>query len=223
MTSHEIFSSNLSKFIKRRGITQADIARQMNVSTATVSGWFNGTKVPRMDKLTRLAEYLGAGIEHLMNENGYEAYDKQESTEMVNIRKLHMKKVPLLGSVAAGEPVNDSEFPDTFVMSPMCCDFALRVHGDSMQPSYLDGDIVYCKSCSALPYDGAVVVLRVGTGECTEHCIKHVIQTDAGAVIMSDNPAYPAKLLSTDLEPTVLGIPVGYTRMYEKNPPPWKG
>ena len=223
MTSHEIFSSNLSKFIKRRGITQADIARQMNVSTATVSGWFNGTKVPRMDKLTRLAKYLGAGIEHLMNENGYEAYDRQESTEMVNIRKLHMKKVPLLGSVAAGEPICNAEYPGTFILAPMDCDFALRVSGESVCPTYMDGDIVYCKSCQALPHDGAIAVLSTGTGECTEHCIKHVIQADVGVVITSDNPAYPSKLVPAEQHPTILGIPVGFTRTHEKNPPPWKG
>ncbi len=222
MTSHEIFSDNLSKFVKRRGIAQADIAQHMCVSNATVSGWMNGTKVPRMDKLNKLADYLGTGIEFLMNENGFEAYDKQEQLEMVNVRKLHMKKVPLVGVVAAGEPVNDEEYPETFVMSPMECDFALKVKGNSMEPTYLEGDIVYCKSCSALPYDGAVVVLRVGCGESTEHCIKHVIQTDAGAVIMSDNPAYPAKLLPTDLQPTVLGIPVGYTRMYKKTTSTWQ-
>jgi SOS-response transcriptional repressor LexA len=47
-----------------------------------------------------------------------------------------------------------------------------------------------------------------------EHCIKHVVQTDAGVVIMSDNPEYPARLIAPDQQPTVLGVPVGYTRIY---------
>lgn len=207
MTAHEIFSANLSKIVRRRGITQTEIAQKMGVSTATVSGWMNGTKVPRMNKFNALCEFLGVDISTLTTENGFELYDRQS-------RQAQMKKVPLLGSVAAGEPINDAEFPDTYVYSPVDCDFALRVRGDSMQPTYLEGDVVYCRSCRALPHDGAIVVLSIGVGECVEHCIKHVVQTDAGVVIMSDNPEYPARLIAPDQQPTVLGVPVGYTRIY---------
>ena len=217
MNQYEIFSRNLSKLVERRGINQSEIASRIGVSNAAVSGWMNGTKVPRMDKLNALCNLLGVGTNVLTDENGFEEYDAMDGAELINLKKLNMKKVPLVGSVAAGEPINDAEFPDAFVLSPAECDFAIRVHGDSMEPSYMEGDIVYVKSVPVLPYDGAVVVLRIGHGECAEHCIKHAIQTNAGVVIMSDNPAYPAKLITPDQAPTIIGVPVGFTRMYKKS------
>lgn len=223
LTMNEIFSENLSKLLARRGIPQSALAEELGVSNAIVSEWVKGRKIPRMNKLSHICDFLQCDIDHLMKENGIDTLGAQESTEMIDIKKLNMKKVPLLGSVAAGEPICNAEYPGTFILAPMDCDFALRVSGESMCPTYMDGDIVYCKSCQALPHDGAIAVLSIGTGECTEHCIKHVIQADVGVVITSDNPAYPSKLVPAEQHPTILGIPVGFTRTHEKNPPPWKG
>ena len=43
------FAKNLFFFLNKYQYTQAAFAKQMNVSTATVSNWCNGLKSPRMD------------------------------------------------------------------------------------------------------------------------------------------------------------------------------
>jgi repressor LexA len=188
---------------KSRGLTQREFAERLGVSHSTVAMWETAKREPDFESMEAIADLFNVPYASIAGGD--------LSSES---RQAQMKKVPLLGSVAAGEPINDAEFPDTYVYSPVDCDFAIRVKGSSMQPTYLEGDVVYCRSCRALPHDGAIVVLSIGVGECVEHCIKHVVQTDAGVVIMSDNPEYPARLIAPDQQPTVLGIPVGYTRIY---------
>lgn len=39
-----IFSNNLNYWLERRGKTQADLYKKLNVSSATASDWSNGKK-----------------------------------------------------------------------------------------------------------------------------------------------------------------------------------
>lgn len=213
MTVNEIFSSNLSQIMKRRGMNQITLAEKLGVSNATISFWMNGQKIPRMDKLNKLADILNIPITVLTDENGFEEYDHELAHGLIRISDLPTKKVPLLGSVAAGEPIMDKEFPGVYAETPMDCDFALRVKGDSMSPTYLPGDIVFIKQYPDLPYNGAVVVISIDD----DASIKHVTLAPSGIVISSDNPMYPTQFISGEKHKLrVLGVPVGYTRMYKK-------
>lgn len=205
-------AENIKTMRLSRQLTQRELAKRLGISSSTIAMWETAKREPDFESLEALADEFNVPLASITGE------PTEQDLEPISEIKMH--RVKLLGAVAAGEPIDDKAFPDEYVHAPMQADFALLVKGDSMVPTYLEGDIVYCKSCPALPYDGAVVVLRTIDGEC---CIKHAIQTDHGVVIMSDNPAYTAKLIPPDLQPEVVGIPVGYTRMYEKNPPPWKG
>lgn len=53
------FSANLRRCLEADGKTQADLARYMKVSTATVSDWCNGKATPRLDKLRAISAWLG--------------------------------------------------------------------------------------------------------------------------------------------------------------------
>ena len=64
-----------------RGITQADICRELGVSSATVSNWFTGQRYPRIDKMQRIAELLGVTYSTLTTENGLQNYEDQKRLE----------------------------------------------------------------------------------------------------------------------------------------------
>ena len=68
--AREIFVKNLRYLMDARGITQADICRELGVSSATVSNWFTGQKYPRIDRMQRIAELLGVTYSTLTTENG---------------------------------------------------------------------------------------------------------------------------------------------------------
>lgn len=50
------FAQNLKFYLKQANMTQADLAEYMNVSTASISNWCTGNKIPRMDKVDKLCE-----------------------------------------------------------------------------------------------------------------------------------------------------------------------
>ena len=54
----KIFSENLVHLLEESGKTQLDLAKQMQVAPSTVSSWCTADKMPRMDKVERMAEYF---------------------------------------------------------------------------------------------------------------------------------------------------------------------
>jgi transcriptional regulator with XRE-family HTH domain len=49
--------------------TQADLYRYMKVSSATVSDWCNAKKLPRMDKIQSIANWLMVDLSELLYES----------------------------------------------------------------------------------------------------------------------------------------------------------
>ena len=128
------------------------------------------------------------------------------------IFKLHHQRVPLIGSAAAGEPIYDPEELGVYVDSPVEADAAITVRGASMEPTYLDGDVVYIK-CRPDVDEGAVAVVFMDD----EATIKHVYKRPTGLTLIGDNRAYPPILAEFEDYPNlrIFGVPVGYTRIYK--------
>ena len=61
----KIFADNLKRYIDSKGLTQLDLAGAMGCSSSTVSDWCNGRKYPRVDKMQRIADYLGVRMSDL--------------------------------------------------------------------------------------------------------------------------------------------------------------
>lgn len=64
----QIFAKNLSRLLESHHISQRDIAKILSVSSSTVSSWCTGRKIPRMDKIERLASYFGVLKSDLIEE-----------------------------------------------------------------------------------------------------------------------------------------------------------
>ena len=97
-TAREIFIKNLRYFMEAKGITQADICRALNVSSATVSDWCSGKKYPRVDAMQRLADLLGVRFSTLTTESGIQDYEDIQIVEA-----LHQNpKLRMLFSIQMG-------------------------------------------------------------------------------------------------------------------------
>lgn len=68
-TLRVIFAKNLKHYMGQMNRTQTDLCKYMKVSSATVSDWCNGRKMPRADKIQTIAKWLGVNIGDLMQEN----------------------------------------------------------------------------------------------------------------------------------------------------------
>ena len=83
-TAREIFIKNLRYFMEARGITQADICRALDVSSATVSDWCSGKKYPRVDAMQRLADLLGVRFSTLTTDSGIQDYEDIQLVEALH-------------------------------------------------------------------------------------------------------------------------------------------
>jgi len=71
--ARKIFVKNLDRLMRIRHVTQADIARNLELTASTVSDWYLGKKYPRVDRMQQLADYLGVPMYYLTAEsNPYE-------------------------------------------------------------------------------------------------------------------------------------------------------
>lgn len=82
--ARETFVKNLRYFMEAKGISQADICRELEVSSATVSNWFTGQRYPRIDVMQRLADLLGVKYSTLTTEGGMKDYEDQQRLEALH-------------------------------------------------------------------------------------------------------------------------------------------
>lgn len=60
------FSENLNYYLKIHGENQSDLCALCGVSSSTASGWCNGTIMPRMDKVQKIADHFGCRLSDLV-------------------------------------------------------------------------------------------------------------------------------------------------------------
>ena len=130
-----------NQFLKDRrlelGLTQAEIARFVGVSEATVSRWESGDIASmRQNRIAALAEILRVDINWIVSRGA------QPVSELL---RHSAQNAALLGSIACGTPILAQENIEEYLHIPenIAADFCLRCKGDSMiNARIFDGDIV---------------------------------------------------------------------------------
>jgi transcriptional regulator with XRE-family HTH domain len=76
-----VFVKKLRYYMEKNGKNQMDLMRDLGLSSATVSSWCNGKKLPRMGKIQMLADYFGIEKSDLLEEkDDSETYYIDEET-----------------------------------------------------------------------------------------------------------------------------------------------
>lgn len=200
---------------KQIGMSAERLAELIGKSPATVYRYENGS-IESVDSgaLVPIANALGVTPSYLM---GWTEVDTTRPLppNLKPLGDLHRQRVPLIGKVAAGQPIMADQDYETYVDAPVDCDAALEVQGDSMKPTFLPGDILYIK-CRPDVSDGQVAVVLIDD----EATLKHVYKRPGGLTLWSDNPEYPPMMIDANEHDyiAVYGVPVGYTRIYRPDP-----
>jgi len=82
--ARKIFTHNLNQLLARRGLSQADVAAKLDVTSAAVSAWCVGKKYPRIDMLQRLADLLGVTLSALTTAEGMKSVDDMDRLEAIH-------------------------------------------------------------------------------------------------------------------------------------------
>lgn len=179
-------AKNLNKYLDFNHMSQADLARIMNVSTATTSNWCKGIKLPRMDKIDKICSIFGISRSDLM--------DKKNETSTATIEQ-RPNRINVYGSVPAGIPIEAIEDIVDFEDIPMEWlkgdqrYIGLRVKGDSMFPKYIEGDTIIVRlqpDCES----GQDSVVYVNGYDAT---LKKIVKNEDGIMLQPLNPEYVPK------------------------------
>ena len=186
-----------------RGLTQQAVAEALGVSRSAVAMWEKNEREPNLETLAALAKLLNVPMTALV--------EREERPLPENVRPARYRRIPLLGAIAAGEPIFAGEEHETYVDvgSSVQADFALEVQGESMEPVYKDGDVVYIRSQSDVS-DGQVAAVVIDDSAT----LKRVYHLPIGVQLMPINPAFAPMLFTAQNSNSVriLGLAVGYFR-----------
>lgn len=184
-------AKNLNKYLDLNHMSQADLARIMNVSTATTSNWCKGIKLPRMDKIDKICSIFGISRSDLMDEKTDSSQDKQ---------RIKGVQIPVLGYVRAGVPLDAvEEILDWEEIHPSMAEtgdfFALKIKGDSMEPRITEGDVVIVREQPDVE-SGEVAIVLVNGDDAT---VKKLVKYENGSIaLVAFNPAYQPMLFTPE-------------------------
>lgn len=208
----ETFARRLSEALECRQLKAADLSRLTGVSEGTISCYINGKYEAKQTRVRVFAKALDVDPVWLM---GYDvpmkATDDASSVPIPpGFEPLpQMTQVPLVGRIACGQPITAEQNIESVIGVPSAwhADFALTCRGDSMQPRYLDGDIV-CIHRQPEVENGQIAAVRIGE----EATLKRFYRQGDTVTLQAENPAYPPlvyqkeELNSIAIEGRVVGI-----------------
>ena len=189
----------LSELRKEKGLSQKDFGKIIGAAQNTVSQWENGSREPDNETINRIANFFNVSIDYLLG---------NESTPTTTIDKGI--KIPVLGEVAAGFPmfadeniIDYEEIPSEMAKNDDY--FALKIHGDSMEPRICNNDVVIVRKQSDVESgDIAIVLINGDSGTC-----KKILKYENGITLLSFNIAYEPRFFTNEeintLPVTIIG------------------
>lgn len=221
-------SDRLKQLMKEQKLKQVDIlnlckpyCEKYNVKLAKndLSQYVSGKVQPGSDKLSILGMALGVSETWLMGYDVPRVNSSAFATEIPDdifsipgiMRIPKMKKIPLLGTIACGEPILAEENIDAYISIDENSDatFALKCKGDSMITARIfDGDVVYIRPQPDVE-NGEIAAVLIDN----EATLKKVYKAKNKLTLSPCNPMY-ADMVYTDEQLNqikILGKAVAFT------------
>ena len=199
----------------------ADLSKKTKVAEGTISCYINGRYEAKQNRVQVFAEALNVNPAWLM---GYDVPMETESRHSVAPASRpippgfepmpKMKKVPLIGAIACGEPITAMENREGEIDVPedIRCDFALRCKGNSMIGAGIhDGDAVYIRIQPEVE-NGQIAAVRIGD----EATLKRVYLHTDYIELRPENPDYESIIRRREEmnDVHIEGKAVGYTHWF---------
>jgi repressor LexA len=201
--SKKAMARNIQYYLDLQNKDRNDLCRALDLPYTTVSNWLQGVRYPRIDKIEKMAQYFNVPVFCLIDKN----------VPRKDPPVLKQRKIPLLGKVAAGEPIYADDHVDgyEYIDSKYNDDgfeyFALRVSGHSMEPTIKDGDIVIVRQQDTVD-SGQIAIVLVAGEDATA---KEVRIDKSGITLVGHNlavytPQFYTNAQVVDLPVTIIGL-----------------
>ena len=201
------FWERLEDALNQKKITPTELSRILGVAPSVVNAWKIRESIPRADIAVKTAEVLDTSVEYLITGNSVELQQKQK-TFLVPILNQEL-------SAGKGDLLPEEDVVEGLLSLPIWLRRkygnnlgALHVHGDSMQPTLNDGDMVVCDSLGWDKSDGIFAIRLNGNGY-----VKRLQVVSGKVLIKSDNPNY--ETITEPLDSNSMSV-IGKVRMIIK-------
>lgn len=133
---------------KSKGYNMRQMATALNMPYTTYVNYEKGAREPDSERLVIIAKFFGVSTDYLIGRTE-SPYVSDIINQYSQLQPLpEMRKVPLLGAIACGEPIYKEEDEWISLPTDVKADFCLRCEGDSMINARIyNGDIVFIKAC----------------------------------------------------------------------------
>lgn len=212
------FGSILKNLRISRNITQGELAAKLGISRSAVGMYETGGREPDFEMMEAIADIFNVDMDYLMGRSQVERkhpITPPNSEIPPGFQPMpKMKKVPLIGAIACGDPITAIENRDGEIDAPedMNCDFALRCKGDSMIGAGIhDGDAVYIHIQPEVE-NGEIAAVRIGD----EATLKRVYLHSDYIELRPENSAYESIIRRREEmnDVHIEGKAVGYTHWF---------
>lgn len=196
--------SRIKEMRKSRKMTLKELGEHIGLSESNTKRYEDGQiKTVGIDIIKKIALALDVPASYL---TGWE--DIPQYQKLSNYVPIIKKKIPLLGEIAAGQPIYADEHIEEFlpVDDEVKADFALKIKGDSMINAQInDGDIVFIRQQSDVD-NGQIAAVLIDDSAT----LKRVYHMDGVIQLQAENPQYPPMIYSKNNcdECRILGLAV---------------
>ena len=189
----EVTAKRIRQALSRADMSAKDLSEKTGVQEASISQYVNGSHKPSNISAGKIGKVLGVDPLWLM---GFEVpmIKADDIPSYPNIHPVATRRLPMLGSVACGEPVFMSEEYEFQVdtTDEIKSDFALKCKGDSMIGARIyDGDIVFVRKQETVE-NGEIAVVAIED----EATLKRFYKYNDLIVLRAENPAYKDMVFS---------------------------
>lgn len=212
------FGSILKNLRLSRNITQGELAVKLGISRSAVGMYETGGREPDFEMMEAIADIFNVDMDYLMGRSQVERkhpITPPNSEIPPGFEPMpKMKKVPLIGAIACGDPITAMENREGEIDVPedISCDFALRCKGNSMIGAGIhDGDAVYIRIQPEVE-NGQIAAVRIGD----EATLKRVYLHTDYIELRPENPDYESIIRRREEmnDVHIEGKAVGYTHWF---------
>lgn len=202
----------LKELKEQKGLSLSELARRVGIAKSALSRYFNGSREFPLNRIDTFASVLGVSVQYILGFEEKTEKSEQKSpinqlnqqnkekalnyiTNLLEEQNQHIEEPQALYNVdtvtqlSAGRGYSFDDYDVKTVkiaIEPPRCDLASIVNGDSMEPEYHDGDVVFLVDKGISTYNGQVCAVAVND----ETYIKKVYTDKYGLRLVSLNPIY---------------------------------
>ena len=199
---------------EEKGLTMKDVANCVGLPYTTYVNYEKGAREPSSETLIKIAKFFDVSVDYLIGRT-----DEIELPSNI-IPMPTMRKIPLVGNIACGEPILAEQNIECEVDIPdnIRADFALRCKGRSMEGANIfDGDIVYIRKQDMVD-NGQIAAVLIEDMEAEATLKRVYYNPEEGELrLVPENPNEWTKVFRGEELNSIriLGLAVGLTRSLE--------